>query len=159
METARSPGRQSGYMLFEAMVALMIFTVGVLGIMGMVVVATQNNTDAKYRIEASLLVNELIGQMWADNRDPAVLTTNYAGGAGTDGAKYTAWLNDIIANKRLPGVEAGNPNVPSVVVTCIPSCADPRGSSQVFIRISWQLPGESSPHNHVAVTQISKSNE
>jgi len=154
MESARSPGRQSGYMLFEAMVALMIFTVGVLGIMGMVVVATQNNTDAKYRIEASLLVNELIGQMWADNRDPAVLTTNYAGGGGTDGAKYTAWLNDIIANKRLPGVEAGNPNVPTVDVL-----ATANGGSQVVLRISWQLPGESSPHNHVAVTQISKPNE
>ena len=145
--------RQMGYMLFEAMVSLLVFSIGVLGILGMVLVAVQNNTDAKYRIDASLLANELIGQMWADNRDPATLKANFEGGGGTDGPKYTVWLNDIITNHRLPGVEANSPNLPIVGISTV------NNTSQVDVTMSWHLPGESAPHSYRAVTQISKSND
>jgi type IV pilus assembly protein PilV len=162
-------------MLFEALVSVLIFSIGVLGILGMMAVAIKNNSAAKYRVDACLLANELIGQMWADDRTPATLLANYQGGAGlladyqgvagTDGAKYTAWLADIVTNNRLPGVAAGDVRMPTVTVTPIDGSAPPAtAKSQVTIKLFWKLPGEETPppaslcyphpHCYVAVTQI-----
>lgn len=144
---------QHGYMLLEALVSMMIFSIGVLGVLAIVAVAVKNNSSAKYRTDASLVANELIGQMWADNRTPATLLANYQGGGGTDGDKYTVWLNDIINNNRLPGVSTTD-NKPTVTVTTIDGAYPPTSSkSQVVVTVFWQLPGESQ-HSYVAMTEI-----
>ena len=55
-------------MLLEAFIAILIFSMGILAIVGMQASAVKTSADAKYRSEASLLANELIGQMWVSNR-------------------------------------------------------------------------------------------
>ena len=69
--------RQSGVMLIEALIALLIFSVGILGIVGMQSAAVQASGDAKYRSDAALLANQLIGRMWVSDRTQATLQTAY----------------------------------------------------------------------------------
>ena len=49
-----SRGRQAGVMLLEAMIAILIFSVGILAIVGMQGTAIQNMSEAKYRHGRSL---------------------------------------------------------------------------------------------------------
>jgi type IV pilus assembly protein PilV len=71
-------GQQSGVMLIEAMLAILIFSIGVLGIIGLQAAANKASVQAKYRSEASLLANEIIGRMWASDRKLATIAGNFA---------------------------------------------------------------------------------
>jgi len=121
--------RQQGSMLLEAFIAILIFSMGILAIVGMQASAVKSSTDARYRSEASLLVNELVGEMWVSDRTPAVLQTSFQGGTGIDGAAYTAWFSKVQAT--LPGAAA---NPPTVAVNT--------ATSLVTIAILWKPPNE-----------------
>lgn len=57
---------QQGAVLIEAMVAILIFSLGVLAIVGLQANMIKNVADSKYRSEASYIAQSLIAQMWAD---------------------------------------------------------------------------------------------
>lgn len=57
---------QHGMVLIEAMVAILIFSIGILGIVGMQANMVKNTSDAKYRAEASHIAQKRIGEIWAD---------------------------------------------------------------------------------------------
>jgi type IV pilus assembly protein PilV len=59
-------------MLIEALIAILIFSIGVLAIVGLQATMIKNTADAKYRSEASYIAQARIGQMWAD---PEALAT------------------------------------------------------------------------------------
>lgn len=159
--------RQSGVMLIEALIAILIFSVGVLGIIGLQGSAVKVSTDAKYRSEAALLANELIGRMWASDRTQATLQAAYA--SATNGAAYQqwAWIGSVAATpgtqanpaagtvlRTLPGAIA---NPPTVVVAPSPAAAAGGTivpSSMVTITIFWQVPGEAAVHNYMIMAQI-----
>lgn len=60
------PRRARGFMLIEALVALLIFAFGVLGIVGLQASMTKAQTQSKFRADAALLAQQVIGTMWAD---------------------------------------------------------------------------------------------
>ena len=62
MLATRLRKHQSGVMLLEALIAILIFSLGVLGVVGMQASAIAASRDAKYRTDAALLANEIIGQ-------------------------------------------------------------------------------------------------
>lgn len=130
-------------MLLESLIAILIFSMGILAIVGMQGSAVRATSDAKYRSDASMLANNLIGQMWVSDRTATTLQTNFQGGNGTDGSAYTAWYSGVQAT--LPGAGA---NPPSVTVSTAGATA-----GQVSITINWNLPGDL-PHNYAVVAQI-----
>jgi type IV pilus assembly protein PilV len=155
--------RQSGVMLIEALIALLIFSVGILGIVGLQATAVKASSDAKYRSEAALMANELIGKMWASDRTQAVLQAAFASPAGTEYQKW-AWLGvlngspgtntaagaaDGTVYKLLPGAAATPPTV-----SIVPVAGATKASSLVTVRIFWQAPNETTGHNYVAQVQI-----
>jgi len=140
----RSPNLQRGSMLLEAFIAILIFSMGILAIVGMQASAVKSSTDARYRSEASLLANDLISQMWDGDRTPTTMQTNFQGGGGTDGAAYTAWYSKVQAT--LPGA-AANPPVVSI---------DP-ATSIVTVAVQWKAPNDASTdpaHRFNLVAQI-----
>jgi len=62
---------QHGVVLIEAMIAILIFSIGVLGIVGMQANMIRNTSDAKYRVDASDIAQQRIGQIWADPSNAA----------------------------------------------------------------------------------------
>jgi type IV pilus assembly protein PilV len=66
---------QAGVVLLEVLVAVLIFSIGVLAIIGLQAAAITTVADARYRVDASSLANQVIGRMWVDQANLA----NYAG--------------------------------------------------------------------------------
>ena len=62
----RTHKNQAGVMLIEALIGILIFSIGILALLGMQGAAIKNTTDAKYRSEAALLASQIVGQMWVD---------------------------------------------------------------------------------------------
>jgi len=123
---------QSGIMLLEALIAILIFSVGILGIVGMQASTIKASRDAKYRADASLLANELVGQMSISARDGATLQSRFQTGQ----ADYALWATRVAA--ALPGALV---NAPTVVVD--PGLVGPpQTSSTVTVTVRWQAPNE-----------------
>lgn len=120
-------------MLLEALIAILIFSLGVLALVGLQTVSIKQSSEAKYRADAVLLANELIGQMWVGDRSFANLSANYA----TGGPEYNAWLARITNGNMLPGVADNPPDVDPVP-------AGPAGdpSTLVTVRVNWKAPNE-----------------
>src|SRR5665647_338907 len=61
------PAQQQGVVLLEALVAILIFSMGVLALVGLQAAMVKNTSDSKYRSEASFIAQQRIGMMWADS--------------------------------------------------------------------------------------------
>ena len=140
MNTVTTPRKQQGVMLLEALISILIFSIGILAIVGLQASAVNASSDAKYRSDASLLVNQLVGQMWVSDRTAATLQANFQ----TGGPVYNAWLADVQA--ALPQVAI---NPPTVVVT--PGAA---AGSLVTITVFWQLPSATAVHQYSTIVPI-----
>ena len=70
-----TPAQQGGVVLLEALIAILIFSFGVLGLVGLQASMVKNTSEAKYRSTASYIAQQRIGEMWADpaNLPPADL--------------------------------------------------------------------------------------
>ena len=86
---------QRGVMLLEALIAILIFSVGILAVVGMQAVAIKDVAQSKYRSDASFLADSLLSQMWTDAGNIA----GYAyAGSGTAPSKLTDWVRDDYSN-------------------------------------------------------------
>lgn len=61
-----SKSRQKGVVIVEAMVAILLFSIGVLAIAGLQASMIQNSSESKFRAEANYLAQQMIGRMWSD---------------------------------------------------------------------------------------------
>lgn len=159
----QSRGRERGVMLIEALIAILIFSIGILAVVGMQGVAIKNVTESKYRSEAAFLANELLAQMWTD----AGNINSYAyPGSGTVPAKLgtitppTGWIGRV---SQLPGATVIRPRVtvvpPPPMVVIPPAVAPPAPiGGTVTIELFWQLPEEASaglpPRKHMVVASV-----
>lgn len=62
---------QTGATLIEALVAVLIFSIGVLAVVGLQAVAVQTTTEAKYRTDASFAANAVLSRLWGDPQNLA----------------------------------------------------------------------------------------
>jgi type IV pilus assembly protein PilV len=88
----RSSAARRGFSMIEALVALLIFSFGILGLVGLQATMTQAQTAAKFRGDAAYLASEVIGSMWADFSNRASYNT---GGDCEEYARCTAWLAKV----------------------------------------------------------------
>ncbi|MFT7723136.1 MAG: type IV pilus modification protein PilV [Roseateles sp.] len=167
MTTPARPG-QRGVLLLEVLVALLIFSLGVLGLVGLQASAAKQSGETKYRADATLLANELLGQMRLASRSFATLQARFQG-AGTeepddrDGADYTTWRARVAA--QLPGA-AGHPPIvtltqnqplPAIVNGAATPATGLSASTLVSITVRWKAPNApaSEPvHNIVLTNEI-----
>jgi len=63
----RSARAQQGAMLLEALIAIVIFSMGILALVGLQGTMLSNTSNTKYRADASYVAQQRIGQMWADS--------------------------------------------------------------------------------------------
>ena len=126
--------RQSGAMLLEALIGILLFSIGILAVVALQGTATKTVTQAKFRSDASFLADELIGQIWA-NRTNA---PTYAYPVASPPPAVTAWVNQVQA--RLPNAAIYQP---TVAVTPTAYAGPPTYTAyQVSVTLSWQLPDE-----------------
>ena len=67
---------QQGVILIEVMVAILIFSIGVLALVGLQATMIKNTAESKYRSEASYIAQSRIAQIWADAANAAAYVEN-----------------------------------------------------------------------------------
>jgi type IV pilus assembly protein PilV len=58
--------KQGGATLIEVLVAVLIFSIGVLAVIGLQAVAVQTTSEAKYRADASFVASAALSRLWGD---------------------------------------------------------------------------------------------
>lgn len=65
-KTSSLKSAQQGVVLLEAMIAILIFSIGVLSVVGLQAAMIKNTSESKFRADANYIAQQRIGQMWAD---------------------------------------------------------------------------------------------
>jgi type IV pilus assembly protein PilV len=65
--------KQNGVILLEALIAVLLFSLGVLALAGLQTAMIKNTDDAKYRAEATFVAQQKLGEIWANTRNFASL--------------------------------------------------------------------------------------
>lgn len=152
----RGLSEQRGAYLLEALIGILIFSLGILGIVGLQAQAMRFTNDSEYRAEAVYLANSLISQMWTDDR--ALLKSKYDSTVG--GAEYVNFKAKV--DLALSGATVPDPDVlvdaPLAVdgVTAMPA-APSNTSSVVQVRIQWRLPGDTVLHNYTTTGVVGQN--
>lgn len=121
-----------GIVLLDALIAIVIFSIGILGMVKLQANAVKFSSDAQYRTDAAMLADQVIAQMW--NTNQTTLTTTYASPSGTDFVNWNALVT------TLPG-GAG-----TIVFS---------GNNVATVTVTWQGPNDTAgPHAYLSVTQI-----
>jgi len=140
--------KQAGSMLLEGLISILLFSIGILAIVGLQSASIKMAGDAQYRSDASLLANQLVGQMWTSDRTSAALQTDYS---SPSGPTYLNWVNSV--NISLPGVSGVTASQP--VVTVVPSTVTTAPTSVVTVTIYWNSPNEpAQAHKYTIVADI-----
>jgi type IV pilus assembly protein PilV len=115
---SQSLDAQSGVMLIEVLVAVFIFAIGVLGIVGLQAQAAKVNVDARFRTEAAALADEYASKILLEpDINAATLSSMQGKFASPSGTVYQDWVDNRLqaAGSGLPGsaatVEVSQPNV------------------------------------------------
>ena len=133
------PASQSGGSLLEGLLAILIFSVGMLSLLMLLSATLIETGNARYRSEASLLASDLIAQMWTGDRSLTELRARFT---ETKSEDYQRWLATVHA--RLPGT-SGTTNLPTISIN------DQR---QVKILMHWQAPGDGKTHQLLTLATI-----
>lgn len=133
-------------MLLEALIGILIFSLGILALVAMQAIAVTSVSNARYRTEAAFLANEIIGTAWVDRGSNYANLANYTVTAGSTSYAVTqAWVNKV--NAMLPGTTA---NPPDIAIATPAS-----GGRQMTVTVRWKAPDATAASNHVAVAFIS----
>lgn len=127
---------QRGIALLEVLIALLLFSIGILGVVSLQVQAYRFNNDTQYRTQAMHLSNAYIGKMWAASM--GVYNDVFMAASGTE---YQRFKNAVTGNDGLPGAAEIADN-PQITVNAGPTS----GSREVQVSIHWKPPG--SPRTH-----------
>jgi type IV pilus assembly protein PilV len=122
-----------GFAIIEALIALLIFSIGALGLVGLQASMTRATGSAKHRADAAFLASDLIGTIWTD----AANLASYDEAACDGHTLCKNWKDKVAAT--LPGGDA------TLSVT--------DSSGLVSIKITWTLPNEGA-HNYVTAAAV-----
>lgn len=135
---------QSGSVLLEALIAILIFSIGILALVGMQATAINNVADAKYRADASFLADQIIGVMWASRVASGV---NFVPDA-TFACNPCTQANGNVATRAWVGANGVTGALPAG------TGAVAINGTQVTVTVTWQPPQATAPHRHSAVSYI-----
>lgn len=129
-----------GIALVEALVSILIFTTGILGMVGLQAAMMRAQGSAKYRADAAALAGELIGTMWGESANAS--SANLVNYVSTPEATCThtpcvQWLTKVASSL---------PKGAAVVVT-------DASTGRTTVSISWTLPTDGL-HTYVTTTSI-----
>ena len=117
-------------MLLEVLVCILIFSFGLLGIVGLHARALQYSAASEDRTKAAMMADELVTAMWS------------AGTQSLPTATITAWQNRLQAS-TLPSA-TGNCGTTTTPITCIID-----GSGNVTITVTWTPPATGQTNQYI----------
>jgi len=138
MRTSAMLSRRMGSALIESLLAVLVFSVGLLSLLALLTVTLKESDNARYRSEASLLATDLVSRMWSGERSLPSLRQRFDPLAD----EYQRWLQRV--QSTLPGVTE-NKNLPALHID------DER---IITLTLHWQIPSDTQQHQLVVVTRL-----
>ena len=141
---------QRGVMLLEALISILIFSIAVLGLIGLQSAAIKNANDARQRAAAAFYANQIIGQMWADYSNlasyahrtgGAAPTTSSCAFTGEDAEVIKTWRSALAADINGSGADG----LQQIIIGA---------NNVVKVTLCWKNPEESVYHWFTTVAQI-----
>lgn len=165
LQVRRARAGERGLFLLEALIAILIFSFGILGLVGMQGKAISAQSDAQYRIDAANAANKILSEIWinidrtnsvtlqasllAFQHQPSGTNCSF-GGAASANAYVIAWVDGIRnGSSALPGASAAMQQI--IVDTAAGSY------NRVTVTVCWQAPVDSSPRRHTVITYVNYS--
>jgi type IV pilus assembly protein PilV len=164
---------QSGMMLLEALIGILIFSIGILALVAMQAAAVGSVADAQYRVEAVNLANQVLANIWTtvdrssdaaftasllnfDHRSSGAPSTCDFQGQDSTAAGVVSWTNMIQtgtgdgtgSKPLLPG--GNNPAYQQIQV-------DTGTNNRITVTVCWLPPNAapgSPPNHHTTVGYI-----
>jgi type IV pilus assembly protein PilV len=157
MQGRRARRAQEGVMLLEALIGILIFSLGVLALVAMQSVSVSAVSNAKYRVEAAFYADDIIHKAWLEAFDPSkpAMLANidaYELPGGTNPQVFL-WFNRLNSPQGLPGA-GGLPATIHVENVVVPLGAP--ATKRMTVTVRWKAPDALAPSNHVAVGYISE---
>lgn len=121
-----SASTQRGSFLLEALIAILIVSLGVLGLVALQTRAMQQTDDSHFRSEAAFLASDLVSRMWIT--DPATMVVDFTSG----GSQYNEFKT--LVQNRLPG------STTPPVVTVTQRGATPTSGFDIVVTLYWKPP-------------------
>ncbi len=161
---------QGGVFLIEAMVAILIFALGILGLVAMGGTAVASQSDAQYRTEASSLADAIAGQiaLGIDRTNEGTKATTLAAFAHQpnpdpttspapcvfDGTATTA-TGVVPLLDRAANAVAGQPGMPGATAANQQIYVDGVGTfNRVVITLCWKTASDAAWRRHTVVTYV-----
>ena len=148
MNMKRTKIKQTGSVILEALISILIFSIGILALVGMQATAISNVADTKYRSMAGFLANQIVGTLRANSPNITnasnVMVASPAPSFACnpcDSANGNAYTQAWAAS----GVAAELPNGTASIAI---------NGAQVTVTIGWQPPRAAVPHQHGISTFI-----
>lgn len=143
--------KQRGSVLLEAMISMLIFSIGILGLVGMQATVINSTSDARYRSSAGFLVDQMVGNVWAGRLGANIATASNVMSAVPDPA--------LACNPCAPGNANASQIWAASVAGALPSATASVAiaGAMVTVSVTWQppnLPPGEQPHQHMAATFI-----
>jgi type IV pilus assembly protein PilV len=130
--------RDGGSALIESLLAVLVFSVGLLSLLALLTATLKESNNARYRSEASLLATDLVSRMWSGERSLQSLRQRFTPAAD----EYQRWLERV--RSTLPGI-TDNQNLPELLID------DER---TISLTLRWQIPSDTQQHQLVVVTRL-----
>lgn len=133
---------QTGSAVIEGLTAITVFSLGILGLIGLQANVLEHNAQAQYRAEASYLAEEIIGLATADALNADCYTVPAAGTCSNAVAEQAAvdWADRV--TQAMPGADT------------LPPTVEREANGTFTVTIQWQRENEDTSHNYVSVTNI-----
>lgn len=124
------------------MIAILLFSIGILGLVGTLGNSVTNASEAQYRTEAAFHAESLIAEMRV--ADPEARVTNYASPLGTS---FVDWRDRVTSGPNaIPG-SGLTANLPTAVFSGTKN-------RDVTVTIKWQAKNDTSPRQYIVVTSL-----
>jgi type IV pilus assembly protein PilV len=128
------------------LIAILIFSLGILAIVGLQSAAIKNVSESQYRVEASMFADTIIAQIRTGAADTLTRQTGFNGdgnGAGADGPAYLAWRARVVDSATgLPGVPADSPTV------------NVANDGTVTVRLDWRAQTDTTTRHYETTTLV-----
>ena len=133
--------KQRGETLISALMSILIFSVGIMAVLGLMTTVLIETSNTQYRVKANEIASNTISMMWLGDRSVAKLKENYA---QSEGEGYKIFF--ALVKSSLPGTTIEK-NKPSIDV-------DNKGL--INISIKWQRPSDLQSHKITMSTFIAE---
>lgn len=105
---------EQGSILLEGLIAILIFSFGILGLIGLQATSMKTTTQAKERIDASLVANQRLANIWLDRTNLStyaesnVAITDLPNGKRTTIVDVATRQVTVTITWRMPGQSSDN---------------------------------------------------